>query len=75
MKVLKELKNPKTPTQVSKLLDIKGPSASRCILGLEKRGFLVCLTPDEKMGRLYKTTEFGEKVLSKIENESMESIK
>ena len=74
MKILKELNNPKTPTQVSKLLDVKRPSASQCIIGLEKKGYLTCLTPDEKKGRYYKITEFGEKVLSKIEEESMEPI-
>lgn len=71
LKVLNELKNAKTPTQISQSLDTPRSNVSRCILELEKKGFVICLTPNEKMGRLYKLTDFGEKVLDKIKNETI----
>jgi DNA-binding MarR family transcriptional regulator len=54
---------------VSQAIDARRSNTSRAILELKKKGFIICLTPDEKRGRFYKITDIGEKVLQKIENE------
>lgn len=70
-KILIELKTPKTPTQLSKKLAIQRSNISRCILELEKKGLLVCLTPNEEMGRLYQISELGKNVLERMENDEI----
>jgi len=67
--VLEQLKEPKTPTQVSHILRLHRSSVSRTILSLEKKGLVECLTPNEKMGRFYGITKIGVEVLNKIRRE------
>jgi DNA-binding transcriptional ArsR family regulator len=66
-KVLKALLRPNSPTELARTLDIERPSVSRTILALEKAGLVECLTPDERMGRFYRTTGTGKKVIDIIE--------
>lgn len=66
-KVLKSLFRPNSPTELARTLDIERPSISRTILALEKAGLVECLTPDERMGRYYRTTEIGKKIVAVIE--------
>ncbi|MEN6610061.1 MAG: hypothetical protein ABFC24_04400 [Methanoregulaceae archaeon] len=42
---------------------VDGSAVSREILALEKKGLLECLTPDDRMGRYYRATETGKKVV------------
>ena len=70
-KILIELKTPKTPTQLSKKLAIHRSNISRGILELEKKGMLICLTPNEEMGRLYQISEIGKSVLERMENDKI----
>lgn len=65
--VLGELANaPATPTEVSKEIKKHRSAVSRAILDLEQEGLVKCLTPSEKLGRLYRATHMGQKVMEKI---------
>jgi DNA-binding MarR family transcriptional regulator len=66
-KVLKALLRPNSPTELARILDTDRPSVSRTIIALESKGLVECLTPDEKMGRFYRTTDDGKKVVAIIE--------
>jgi len=66
-KVLKALLKPNSPTELAKKIDIERSTVSRAIQALEEKGLVECLTPDERMGRYYQTTEIGRKVVDVIE--------
>ncbi|MBI2558513.1 hypothetical protein HYW20_04275 [Candidatus Woesearchaeota archaeon] len=65
--ILQILEKPKTPTQISKLLKMHRSSASKILLQMEKKQFVKCLNPDDKMARYYQATEKGLKVLKELE--------
>jgi predicted transcriptional regulator len=66
-KVLKALIKTNSPTELARQLDIERSTISRAILELTEKGLAECLTPDERMGRYYRTTEIGRKVMDVIE--------
>jgi len=66
-KVLKALLKPNCPTELSRQIGIERSTVSRAILELTEKELVECLTPDERMGRYYCTTEIGRKVLEVIE--------
>ncbi len=66
-RVIKALVKPNSPTELAKQLDIERSTVSRAILELTEKGLVECLTPDERMGRYYRTTETGKKVVAIIE--------
>jgi len=66
-KVLRALSKPNSPTGLARQLDIERSTISRAILALEEKGLVECLTPDERMGRYYRITETGKKVLDVVE--------
>jgi DNA-binding MarR family transcriptional regulator len=66
-RVLKALLRPNSPSELARILNIDRPSVSRTILALEKMGLVECLTPDERLGRFYRTTDIGKKVVAIIE--------
>lgn len=72
-KSLENLKTPKTPTQISKILKTHRSTISRAILEMVDKNLVECLTPEENKGRLYKTTKLGEEIL-KLINESNKNI-
>ena len=61
--VLKNLEKPTTPTELSSKLKIQRSTISRAILELMDKKLVKCLTPKEKMGRLYQITDLGKKIL------------
>jgi DNA-binding MarR family transcriptional regulator len=65
--VLKALFKPNSPTELAKQLDIDRSTISRVVLELTEKGLVECLTPDERMGRYYRITETGKKVIAIIE--------
>ena len=65
-KVLENLLEPKTPTELSSKIKTHRSTTSRAILALEKKGLVKCITPNENMGRYYEITHIGKKVLDKI---------
>ena len=68
-KILKNLSEPKTPTQLSVKIGTHRSTISRAILSLEGKKLLKCLTPNEKLGRYYSITETGKKVLKLMREE------
>ncbi|MDD1685638.1 MarR family transcriptional regulator [Methanoregula sp.] len=66
-KVLKALIKLNSPTELAKELDIERSTISRAINELTEKGLVECLTPDERMGRYYRTTDLGKKILAIIE--------
>jgi DNA-binding MarR family transcriptional regulator len=65
--VLKALARPSSPTDLSRQTGIDRSTISRVVLELTDKGLVECLTPDERMGRYYRITEDGKKVLAIIE--------
>ena len=65
--VLKILDKPKTPTQISKLLKMHRSSTSKILLQMEKKQFVKCLNPEDRMARYYQATEKALKVLKELE--------
>lgn len=65
--VLENLEKPTTPTELASKLKIQRSTISRAILELMDKKLVKCLTPKEKMGRLYQITESGKKILKKLE--------
>jgi DNA-binding MarR family transcriptional regulator len=65
--VLKALFKPSSPTDLSRQTGIDRSTISRVVLELTGKGLVECLTPDERMGRYYRITEAGKKVLAIIE--------
>ena len=68
IKVLSSLDGLQTPTEISKKLKIQRSTVSRTINELKEKGLVKCLTPDEKMGRLYTLTLTGKKSLRIMSN-------
>ena len=66
--LLRALFAPKTPTQLAKELNTHRSAISRDLLKLEKRGLAKCLTPNEKVFRLYRISPKGKKILKEVEN-------
>ena len=57
--ILKQLVEPKTPTEVAKKLNLYQASVSRSILEMEKDGLVKCLTPNQRNFRHYQITKKG----------------
>ena len=65
-RVFLALETPKTPTQLSDELKIHLSHVSRALGELESMKLVVCLTPTEKVGRIYMLTKKGRKVLKAV---------
>jgi len=65
-KVLSNLDKPLTPTQLSEKIKTHRSTTSRTLLELEEKGLVKCITPSESMGRFYKITGQGKKVIKEI---------
>ena len=65
-KVLGSFDGLQTPTQISKKLKIQRSTVSRTISELEEKRLVRCLTPKERMGRLYSLTSDGRKILEHL---------
>lgn len=57
------LETPKMPTQLAKDLKIATPHISRALMELEAKGLVECLTPSERVGRIYRLTKRGLRAL------------
>ncbi len=65
--VLKALNKPNSPTDLAKQLNLDRSTISRVMIELAEKGLVECLTPDERMGRYYRITDKGKKVIAIIE--------
>lgn len=64
IRVLKALKQGKTPTQIAQKIDAKTSHVSRTLSEFIKKGIAECMTPKAKVGRVYKLTTLGEEILT-----------
>jgi len=60
------LENPRTPTFLAKDLDLNIANVSRAVTELENKGIVVCLTPKQKVGKIYSLTKRGKEVVLRI---------
>lgn len=65
-KVLDNLVEPHTPTELSQIINTHRSTTSRAILALERKELVECITPNEKMGRYYQNSQKGNEILKMI---------
>ena len=65
--VFEALTIPKTPTQLSKELNINIGFVSNILIELKERKLIECLSPNEKRYRFYKITNKGKELFEEIE--------
>lgn len=68
-KVFDNLEKPKTPTDLSKGLEINIGFVSNILIELQGRKLIECLTPNEKRNRYYRISTKGKRIKIKIEKE------
>jgi len=61
-----KLEIPRTPTFLAKDLDLNIANVSRAVSELEDKGIVVCLTPKQKVGKIYSLTKKGKEVILRI---------
>ena len=64
--VILELETPKTPTMLARTLKTSMPNISRTLRHLQSKGFVTCLTPEERIGKIFSLTDKGKEALRKI---------
>ena len=65
-RVLELISEPKTATDLKKILNVHRESISRALLSLESQGLVTCVNPAQPNFRYYKITDTGARLLSKI---------
>lgn len=68
IRVLSRLIDANTPSKTAAEIKADRANLSRTLRDLEDRGLVECTTPGVRVGKLYKTTEVGVKVLNRIES-------
>ena len=63
-----KLKTPRTPTFLAKDLTVNLANISRALSELEEKGIVVCLTPNQRVGKIYSLTKKGIKTSDTIKN-------
>lgn len=61
-RIVRLLKQPQTPTDISEELDIHIAQVSYSLSEMQERGLVEVLNPEAKTGRLYRLTEAGNEV-------------
>ena len=61
--VLTKLENPTTPTILAKSINLNLANVSRTLTELENKGLIECLTPSQRVGRIYSLTKKGKEIL------------
>ena len=67
-RVLFCLSSPKIPKQISQGCKMSLSNVNAAILDLKKNNLIYCLTPDQKMGRVYSLTKNGKKLIGYLNN-------
>ena len=67
-KILSVLLEPITPTEIAKKTGLYPTHVSRALREFTEKGLVKCLTPKERVGKLYRITKKGKDVLKNIEN-------
>ena len=61
-----KLDTPRTPTFLAKDLSINLANVSRALTELEEKNVVVCLTPKQKVGKIYSLTKKGKDISIKM---------
>lgn len=64
--ILPRLETPRTPTFLAKDLSINLANISRALSELEGKNIVTCLTPKQKVGKIYSLTKKGKDILAKM---------
>ncbi|MDE1867674.1 MAG: helix-turn-helix transcriptional regulator [Thaumarchaeota archaeon] len=64
--IISKLDTPRTPTFLAKELDLNLANISRALTELEDKDIVVCLTPKQKVGKIYSLTKKGKDVVLRI---------
>jgi len=70
-RILEKLDKPKTPSFLSKELNINKTHVSRSLSELMDRKLISCLTPESRKSKIYVITEHGKQILEKQKNLSI----
>ena len=65
--IVSRLDTPRTPTFLAKDLDLNLANISRAITELEDKDIVVCLTPKQKVGKIYSLTKKGKDIVVKVQ--------
>lgn len=65
-RILSLLSEPKTATDLKKVLGVHRESVSRALLEMEARGLVKCITPEQPNFRYYQITDKGTKALKAL---------
>jgi len=65
-KILLSLKSQKTPTQIASEVKSSVSHISRTLTEFVERGIAKCLTPKQKVGRIYTLTKEGKEIQEKL---------
>ncbi len=63
--VLEKLDKPKTPSALSKEINLNKTHISRALSELMERKLIICLTPESRKSKIYRITDYGKKILEK----------
>ena len=64
--LLLAMDSPRTPIQLSKMINVSITNMTAKIKALEKQGLAECLTPDEPKSRIYGLTKKGKAVRDEV---------
>ena len=65
--ILPLLKEPITPSAIAKRSGLYSTHVSRALKEFEKKKLVECLTPNERVGKLYKITKQGLEILKELQ--------
>ena len=65
-RVLESLGNPKTPSKISKELNINKTHISKTLKELLSKKIIICLTPKANKGKLYVLSDYGKQISKEI---------
>jgi len=65
--LIKLQESPKTPTQLSKILNIKISHISRALKELSDLGLIKSLTPELRKSKMYAITPLGKQIINQLE--------
>ena len=64
--ILLKLETPRTPTFLAKDLSINLANVSRALTELEGKDVVICLTPKQKVGKIYSLTKKGKDIVGQM---------
>jgi len=66
-KILPLLKNPITPSEIAKETNLYLTHVSRALGEFQDKGLVECLTPKARVGKYYRITKLGQRILKEVE--------